>query len=150
MQKRTDSFNLSVEKVHRRLQSQTTRPDFTSYIVKHSKDGMGLTPSEIDANAAVFVLAGSETTAALLSGCVYYLLRHRDKYLRLVREIRGAFDDSSDINLSAIAELPYLNAVLRETMRIYPPIPAMLPRVVPEGVAFINGQCVPGGVSTSQ
>lgn len=147
IQKRTDSFNLSVEKVRRRLKSQTTRPDFTSYIIKHSKDGMVLTPSEIDANAAVFVLAGSETTAALLSGCVYYLLRHRDKYIQLAREIRGAFDKSSDINLSAIAELPYLNAVLRETMRIYPPIPAMLPRIVPEGGAFISGQYVPGGVS---
>jgi len=147
MQKRTDSFNLSVEKVRRRLNSQTTRPDFTSYILKHSKNGRGLTPSEIDANAAVFVLAGSETTAALLSGCVYYLLRHRDKHLRLVSEIRGTFDKASDITLSAIAELPYLNAVLSETMRIYPPIPAMLPRVVPKGGACVNGQYVPGGVS---
>ncbi|KAJ5661789.1 uncharacterized protein N7477_009405 [Penicillium maclennaniae] len=124
MQKRTDSFNLSVEKVRRRLQSGTTRPDFTSYILKHSKDGKGLTPSEIDANAAVFVLAGSETTAALLSGCVYYLLLHRDKYLRLVREIRGNFDKASDITLSAIADMPYLKAVLAETMRIYPPHPS--------------------------
>jgi cytochrome P450 len=147
MQKRTDSFNLSVEKVRRRLKSQTTRPDFTSYILKHSENGKGLTPSEIDANAAVFVLAGSETTAALLSGCVYYLLRHRDKYLRLIREIRGAFNKASDINLSAIAAMPYLNAVLLETMRIYPPIPAMLPRIVPKGGAFVNGQYVPGGVS---
>ncbi|KAJ6127323.1 hypothetical protein N7523_002935 [Penicillium sp. IBT 18751x] len=149
MQKRMDSFNLSVEKVRRRLQSGITRPDFTSYILKHSKDGKGLTPSEIDANAAVFVLAGSETTAALLSGCVYYLLLHQDKYLRLVGEIRGNFDKASDIALSAIAEMPYLNAVLAETMRIYPPIPAMLPRVVPEGGAFINGKHVPGGVSVS-
>ncbi|KAJ5126053.1 hypothetical protein N7526_008230 [Penicillium atrosanguineum] len=149
MQKRTDSFNLSVEKVRRRLKSGTTRPDFTSYILRHSKDGKDLTPSEVDANAAVFVLAGSETTAALLSGCVYYLLRHRDKYLRLIREVRGVFGQASDINLSVIAKMPYLNAVLAETMRIYPPIPAMLPRIVPEGGAFIDGEYVPEGVSVS-
>lgn len=146
LQKRIDSFNLSVEKVRRRLKRETTRPDFTSYILKHGADGKGLSLSEIDANAAVFVLAGSETTAALLSGCLYYLLR-RDKYFRLAGEIRGAFEKASDITLSTLAELPYLNAVLNETMRIYPPIPAMLPRLVPEGGAIINGQYVPGGVS---
>ncbi|KAJ5090223.1 hypothetical protein N7532_008907 [Penicillium argentinense] len=145
LQKREDSFALSVEKMRRRLKSGTTRPDFTSYIIKHSKDGRSLTPEEIDANAAVFVLAGSETTAALLSGCVYYLLRYRDKYLRLAKEIRGAFNKPSDIKLAAITELPYLNAVLTETLRIYPPIPSMLPRIVPDGGAYIDGEFVPAG-----
>ncbi|KAJ5619755.1 hypothetical protein N7510_003739 [Penicillium lagena] len=149
LKKRTESFALSVEKVQRRLKCGTTRPDFTSYILKHSKTRKGLTPSEIDANAAVFVLAGSETTAALISGCTYYLLRHRDKYTRLMSEIRGAFEKESDITLASIAELPYLNAVLNESLRIYPPIPAMLPRLVPEGGAVINDQYVPGGVSVS-
>lgn len=147
LEKRKSTFAFSVDKMRRRLQRDTTRPDFTSYILKHSKDGKGLSPEEIDANAAVFVLAGSETTAALLSGCLYYLLQHRDKYVRLVSETRSTFQNVSDIKLQAIARLPYLNAVLTETLRIYPPIPAMLPRLVPEGGALINGHYVPGGVS---
>ncbi|OQE87945.1 hypothetical protein PENNAL_c0018G04738 [Penicillium nalgiovense] len=149
LQKRQASFNLSVEKVRRRLALGATRPDFTSYILKHSKDGKGMSPEEMDANSAVFVLAGSETTAALLSGVTYYLLRCRDKYTRLVREIRGAFDKDTDIKLSTLVDLPYLNAVLTEAMRIYPPIPSMLPRIVPEGGAMINEQYVPGKVSVS-
>ncbi|KAJ5726713.1 uncharacterized protein N7483_008070 [Penicillium malachiteum] len=149
LEKRTASFNLSVEKMRRRINSKTTRPDFTSYILKHSNDGRGLSQPELDANAAVFVLAGSETTAALLSGCIYYLLRHEDKYNRLIEEIRSAFNNPSEINLTAIAELSYLIAVLTETLRIYPPIPAMLPRIVPEGGAMIDDKYVPGGVSVS-
>jgi len=94
----------------------------------------------------VFVLAGSETTAALLTGCTYYLLQHREKYDRLVREIRGAFAQVSEIKLAALVGLPYLNAVLTERLRIYPPIPSMLPRFVPKGGVVINGQYVPGGV----
>lgn len=133
LQKRKASFNLSVEKVRCRLARKTTRPDFTSYIIKHSLGGRGLSLPEIDANAGVFVLAGSETTAALLTGCTYYLLQHREKYDRLVREIRGAFAQVSEIKLSALVALPYLNAVLAETLRIYPPIPSMLPRRVPKG-----------------
>lgn len=147
IEKRESSFKLSVEKVRRRLAQGTTRPDFTSYILKHAKDGKGMTPSEMDANSAVFVLAGSETTAALLSGCTYYLLRNRTTYNRLVQEIRDAFQKESDIKLSALIELPYLNAVLTEAMRIYPPIPSMLPRIVPEGGAMINDRYVPANVS---
>lgn len=147
LEKRQASFDLSVEKVRRRLARGTTRPDFTSYILKHSTDGKGVSPEEMDANAAVFVLAGSETTAALLSGCTYYLLRNRDKYERLLREIRGAFSSLSEIQLTSLVDLPYLNAVLTETMRVYPPIPSMLPRIVPEGGAFINGKYVPENVS---
>jgi cytochrome P450 len=49
--------------------------------------------------------------------------------------------------LTSIATLPYLNAVLEESLRIYPPIPAMLPRLVPEKGAMINGEYVPAEVS---
>ena len=147
MEKREASFDLSVEKMRRRINSDTTRPDFTSYILKHSQDGKGLTQPEIDANAAVFVLAGSETTAALLTGCLYYLMRHDEKHARLVKEIRAKFQKASDITLAATAELPYLIAVLTEALRIYPPIPSMLPRLVPEGGAMISDRYVPGGVS---
>ncbi|RJE25501.1 Cytochrome p450 [Aspergillus sclerotialis] len=148
-ERRNASFQLSVEKVARRLQRQTDRPDFMSYILKHNKGRYGLSTAEIEANAATFVLAGSETTSALLSGCTYYLLTNPTTYTRLVHEIRGAFERQSDIKLSSIATLPYLNAVLEESMRIYPPIPTMLPRIVPAGGAIINGQFVPEGTSVA-
>lgn len=139
-------FQLVVEKVNQRLQRQMERPDFTSYILKHNGDELALTRDEIDANASTFVLAGSETTAATLSGCTYYLLQHPDVYRRLVNEVRSNFEDAMDIQMSSIAKLPYLNAVIAESMRIYPPIPAMLPRLVPEGGAMINDKYVPQGV----
>ncbi|CAG8045280.1 unnamed protein product [Penicillium salamii] len=147
IEKREKSFQLSVEKVRRRLARDTSRPDFTSYILKHTKEGLTMSPEEMDANSAVFVLAGSETTAALLSGAIYLLTCNREKYERLIREIRGAFKEHTDIKLTALFDLPYLNAVLLESMRVYPPIPSMLPRIVPEGGAMINDRYVPAKVS---
>ncbi|KAI9931250.1 hypothetical protein MW887_010912 [Aspergillus wentii] len=143
VEKQAASFQLSIDRVDRRLglKNTTDRPDFMSYILQHNtKDGSknGMSRAEIDANAATLVLAGSETTAALLSGCTYYLLKTPAAYRRLVDEIRSAFQEESDINLSSFANMPYLNAVLEESLRIYPPIPAMLPRLVPEGGAAIN------------
>ncbi|RLL98773.1 hypothetical protein CFD26_105148 [Aspergillus turcosus] len=148
-QRREASFQLSVEKVSRRLRRQTDRPDFISYILRHKDEESRMSRDEIDANAATLVLAGSETTAALLSGCTFYLLKNPHVYRRLVTEIRSRFQDPSEIRLSSIATLPYLNAVLEESLRIYPPIPAMLPRLVPEEGAMINGEYVPAGTSVS-
>src|SRR5699024_641773 len=78
------SFQSSVKKVTRRLQRQTDRPDFMWYILKHNDDKQVLSPAEIEASAATFVLAGSETTAALLLGCTYYLLKNPHTYTRLI------------------------------------------------------------------
>lgn len=147
VERRQASFDLSVDKVTRRLRRQTDRPDFTSYILKHNDDKHGLSAEEIEANAAMLVLAGSETTAALLSGCTYYLLRNPATYARLVDEIRSAFVRYEDITLASINQLTYLKAVLDESLRMYPPIPTILPRLVPEGGAIIAGQYVPEGVS---
>ncbi|GAQ08154.1 isotrichodermin C-15 hydroxylase [Aspergillus lentulus] len=147
--RREASFQLTVEKVSRRLERQTNRPDFISYILRHKDDENRMSRQEIDANAATLVLAGSETTAALLSGCTFYLLKNPPVYRRLVTEIRSRFKDPSEIRLSSIAALSYVNAVLDESLRIYPPIPAMLPRLVPEEGAMINGEYVPAGTSVS-
>jgi len=147
IERREAIFQQAVERVSRRLQRQMERPDFTSYILRHKDDELAMSRGELDANAGTFVLAGSETTAATLSGTTYYLLQHPAVYRRLVDEIRGAFKDTLDIQLPSIASLSYLNAVLDESMRIYPPVPAMLPRLVPKGGAMINDQYVPEGVS---
>ena len=52
-------------------------------------------------------------------------------------EVRNAFQNSEDITLQSVGtpgRLPYMDAVLTESLRVYPPIPASLPRVTgPEG-----------------
>lgn len=148
IERKNAMFQLSVEKVDRRLQIQMERPDFISYMLKHKDTENGMTREELDANASTFILAGSETTASMLSGCTYYLLRNPKIYRRLAEEIRGSFNEALDIQVSSISKLPYLNAVISESMRVYPPVPAMLPRLVPKGGALINGKYVPEDVRT--
>ncbi|KAF5864524.1 hypothetical protein ETB97_007356 [Aspergillus alliaceus] len=145
---REEAFNLASEKVRRRLSLETTRPDFITYILRHSGE-RGMNLSEIQANAGLLIIAGSETTATLLSGCTFYLLTHPIAYKKLVTEIREAFQQESDITFLSIAKLRYLHAVLEESLRMYPPVSAILPRKVPMDGALINGQFVPGGTSVS-
>ena len=142
---RMKSFKYPQEKVSARLNKKTERPDFMSYILRYN-DEKGISRDEIDSNFEVFIVAGSDTTANLMMGCTYHLLQNPDVLGRLNAEVRTAFHTAKDINLAALSEMPYLLAVLEESLRIHPPVPAgFARRVLPEG-ATISDRWVPGGV----
>lgn len=68
---------------------------------------------------------------------------------RLRQEIRSTFKSYDEINGTSTQSLKYLNAVALEAMRIYPPLPFALPRVVPLGGDTVEGHFLPEGVSIS-
>lgn len=149
IEKRHQSYIMSIEKVGRRLMQKSDRPDLISFMLRENDPRKEpLTRSEIETNAALIIVAGSETTATLLSGATYYLLSNPETYKKLTQEIRGSFGSSEDICLASTTTLPYLQAVIEESLRLYPPAPAGFPRQVPEGGASISNQFVPGGVRT--
>jgi cytochrome P450 len=92
------------------------------------------------------IVAGSETAATLLSGCIYYLCTNPGVMNRLTGEIRSAFSKEDDMTFRSIASLPYLSAVIEESLRKYPPFVTSLARIVPQGGAFVDGHLVPEGV----
>jgi cytochrome P450 len=108
-----------------------------------------LNQDEIIVNSALFIVAGSETTANALSGMLARLVYNPDKYAILVKEIREAFEKEEEIRYEQLSELPYLNAVIEEGLRIHPPVPTGLLRTVPKDGDTIDGLWVPGGVRTS-
>lgn len=133
----------------KRLAEKTNRPDFMSYVIRHNEKETGMSVAEIQANCYVVIIGGSETTATLLSGCVYHLLRNCSVLDALVAEIRGAFKEQKDITFASVSALPLLLGVLNETLRIYPPVPTKLPRAVPAGGAIVDGRFVPAGTIVS-
>lgn len=93
------------------------------------------------------MIAGTETTASALSGTTYHLLKNPHHMEKLVEEIRGAFSDFDDITFEDLARLKYLQAVLLEGMRMYPPVPIALPRKTPKEGTEVCGEWIPGDVS---
>jgi len=65
------------------------------------------------------------------------------------KEIRSTFKSYNEIDATSTAPLKYLQAVVLEGMRIYPPLPLGLPRVVPAGGDTVDGYFLPGGVGIS-
>jgi hypothetical protein len=64
-----------------------------------------------------------------------------------MEEVRGAFRSSEEITLKAVNEMPYLKAVIDESLRIFPVASYITPRVTPKGGHVIDGDVIPGGVS---
>lgn len=143
--KRTKHLALADEKIKDRLAIETSRKDFTSYILKNKDKEVAVSRDEISANAGLLVIAGSETTATLLSGVTYYLLMNRPTLDKLVSEIRSTFKTEDELDFESVSNVPYLIASLDEGLRMYPPVPIGLPRTVPEGGDTVAGFFVPGG-----
>jgi cytochrome P450 len=69
----------------------------------------------------VFFAAGYETTATTLSFCTYELALHPQVQEKLYEELKSVSDSRGDIEYDVLCKLPYLDAVLAETLRKYPP-----------------------------
>ena len=118
MEKQKAHWGFASAKVDKRLESNVDRPDLVSYM-QRGKEGLSL--GEMHGNAALFIMAGSETSVTLLTGMCNHLLKDPISLDKLVSEIRGKFAKSDDITLSAIKQLPYLNAVIKEALRMCNP-----------------------------
>lgn len=72
---------------------------------------------------------------------------HPQVQMKLVTELQTAFKSRREVNMDALSNLPYLNAVLEECLRIYPPSAFNQARVVPSEGAVICGRLVPPGTA---
>jgi cytochrome P450 len=75
--------------------------------------------------------AGHETSASTLSWALYHIYRDHGVRERLVAELSGC---ATPVEMAA---LPYLNAVIRETLRMHPAVPIVLRRLA--GSLIVDG-----------
>lgn len=93
--------------------------------------------------------AGSDTTSGILTFLFFFLLSHPATYAKLQAELDGHFPDrDGPLDPATLASLPFLNAVLKEALRLGTPFGG-LARVVPAGGAELEGMHVPGGTVVS-
>lgn len=143
----SDHAQVIDHKLRRRLEMGAERKDIMSYILRHSGE-KGMSRQEIEQNASIFVLAGSETTATALTTTLYQLAKNPDMMNTLLAEIQAAFKSEGEINMTSVQPLKYLHVVLTEGMRLFPSVPIGGTRFVPPEGTTIDGKYVPGGVSS--
>ena len=143
---RYQNVRRGMDTADRQINRITDRKDFLHYILA-ANDEEGMSRAEIDVNAFSLSIAGSESTATLLSGATFYLLTNRHIYATLVKKICSAFKSENEITIASTNDLAYTEAVLSESLRLYPPVAGTLPRQVPPGGEIIDGTYVPAGTS---
>ncbi|KAJ5520869.1 Cytochrome P450 E-class group I [Penicillium fimorum] len=92
------------------------------------------------------VIAGSDTTAITLSAAFYYI--YRDPII--LKKLRGEIEAheragllSSPAGFREAQQVPYLQGIIKETLRMHPAVAQMLPREVPQNGAVLSGYNFP-------
>lgn len=114
-----------------------------THALHHLDQPGGINLGELERSFEVIVTAGSDTAATLLIGAVYHLCQNPAIYAKLKDEIRNSFASEVDINIESVNKKPYLLAVLKESLRIHPPVPGNHPRRVGAEGATVAGHFLP-------
>lgn len=142
--RRSKNYDFIQDVVKNRIKTNDpSKKDFWAYVLAHANKG-DIMEKELETTGWSIVIAGAETTSSLLAGVIYLLMTHPDRMHRLVTELRQRFQSNKDITFDSVAKIPFLIAVLDETLRYYPPAPFGVSRVVtPAQGSEIDGFWLP-------
>ncbi|KAI1089758.1 cytochrome P450 [Rostrohypoxylon terebratum] len=127
---------------------------FTRFVIsaRRDNDKSSLDNLALYGDALLMMVAGSHTTAATLTMLLYELARHQDIQDALRDEITNSGisnkkqgDDQTyeNLNETTLGKLPFLNACINESLRLYPPVPTGGIRQTVEKGIVVNGRWIP-------
>ncbi|KAK6375733.1 hypothetical protein LTS17_007555 [Exophiala oligosperma] len=132
-------LKVATDLVKQRRENPVDKKDLLNAMLynKDPKTGENLTEECIAYNMITFLIAGHETTSGLLSFVFYELLKNPEAYRKAQEEVDRVVGDET-VTYQHLSKLEYLNAILRETLRLYPPAPAFTVR--PKKDEIIGGK----------
>ena len=89
-------------------------------------------------------MAASETTSGTMEWAMTELLRSPESMSKVKSELDRVIGEKRKLEESDLDDLPYLHAVVKETLRLHPPLPFLLPRKAVEDTKFM-GYHIPKG-----
>jgi len=140
---------LAVKEVQARKDRGSDRKDILSKLfAAHDDKPESLSMNDVTSMATSNIFAGSDTTAISTRAIIYFLLKNprcRNRFVQEIDDFRRQGKLSDPVKLSEADDMPYLQAVMYEALRLHPAAGMNLPRVVPESGATVCGLFVPAG-----
>lgn len=138
-----------------RQKNGSTYRDIFSYLLSADPEGgKKFTQLELNSNANLAIVAGTDTTSSTLVQTLKALANNPRILSTLQKEIdelftRKPLHEDEDIRIESIRNLEYLNAVVSEALRLYNPVPSgTFAATHPQGLE-VDGLLVPGNVQVS-
>ncbi|KAF2754368.1 cytochrome P450 [Pseudovirgaria hyperparasitica] len=128
-------------------QSRRVRSDIIEQLIDPNAAKGHVVPQGESLMSEVIILmtAAVDTSSTVMYQGIYQICRNNDIYKSLVRELDHAFPGDSKITYKVAKQLPYLTAVIQESLRWASPVPGRLPRQVPAEGFELYGHRIPGG-----
>ena len=143
-------MNAAIEAEGTEKRFSNTEHHFVSILYAiHSMSPQNFTQDDIRFHIVPSIGGGSDTTAITFGAVLYYLIKSPCVMYRLRQELdekRAQRELSWSVKLKEALTCMYLQATIKEIMRLYPGNGLPLPRVVPEGGLMIAGRHFPAGV----
>ncbi|KAE8700127.1 serine/threonine-protein kinase AFC2-like isoform X1 [Hibiscus syriacus] len=121
-----DALLNQVIEEHRAVESR--KKDFVSIVMQLQKDGMfeDLTQDNIKAILLDMFVGGTDTSATTAEWIMAELLRHPNAMKKVQQEVRNVVGNKSKVDQEDIAKMDYLKCVVKETLRLHPPVVIVL------------------------
>ncbi|KAL5499106.1 hypothetical protein ACEPAH_1624 [Sanghuangporus vaninii] len=145
---------MAIAAVAKRLAFPTDRSDLLGKLQQgRDEQGRPMGVKELTTQALSFLIAGSDSVSNSLCAITYYLAANPLARAKLQKELDEALgvDSSEDpvTTFARVKNLPYLEAVINEAMRVHSTAGLGLPRVVPESGLTVCGKTFPEGTVLS-
>ena len=128
----------------RREQAKPDSDDILTLLLEaRDEAGQPMTDRELRDQLLTLLFAGHETTASALAWALYWIDQLPQVQAKLLAELDTIADTTDS---SAIARLPYLNAVCQETLRLYPIALNPFPRILKVPMEIMGYQFEPGTI----
>ncbi|KAK6073810.1 hypothetical protein SCUP515_06732 [Seiridium cupressi] len=152
----TDQFGLYTMKIlqDRKSEKDTRRTDLLHHWMNMKRaDGTPARDEEVFTEMFSIIGGGGDTTSILMRACFYYLGKHPAVYATLQKELDDSLSGyrlSDHISYKETQKLPFLQAFVKESARLWPSIVWQLPRESPaDGLTILNRYFIPAGYSIS-
>jgi len=116
-------------------------------LLQVSIDNKPLSELDIREEVSGFIFAGDDTTTSAVSHALHVISRHPKVQECVYEEILGVLgqDPNTPVTQSQLLDLKYLDCVIKETMRLYPPVP-FLGRYIPKDL-HVGDKTIPGNTN---
>ena len=128
------------------VRARGTKTPFLRYALSEDDTFLNrpLSDSELAEECMGGMFGGTGTTANTFVYLLWAVLRRLEIQDRLRAELRDAFEDNDEPDFTTCSKLPYLQACINETLRLYPTIIATLPRAAVRDTV-VSGVKIPRG-----